>query len=326
MTPVPTPHRVARRAAGIRGTLPAIWRMALSSLSFACMGVCVKASTASLPFLVAVLFRSVVGLLPLLLYFRITHASLRAKQHGLLFLRSAFGFTAMCMFFLAIEWLPLSTATVLNFSSPVFVVLLSGLFLREKGAFRVLPLVLVAFAGVALLVSPEMDSMSLEVVLGLSSALFAAMAYVTIRRLSRTESATTIVLYFSFWSSLLAGLALAMAIAFGWSDLAPARVFATLSQPRDLALLIGVGLFGTLGQVFLTSAYSREKASIVSPFSYLAPIFSYGCGLLLFNEVPTWTSLAGGAVVIAASIGVLLLSHEPVNRPDLRLDGAGGPE
>jgi drug/metabolite transporter (DMT)-like permease len=304
-----------------RRTLNAILRMIGASAFFAAMGACVKGSTASLPFLVAVFFRSAVGLLPLLIYFRWTHASLRATQHGLLLLRSLFGFTAMCMFFLAIERLRLSTATVLNFTSPVFVVVLSGVFLKEKSAFKVLPLVLAAFAGVAVLVAPEFGDLTVEVVLGLSSAFFAALAYVTIKRLSRTESAPTIVLYFSIWSSVFGAVALAVSAAAGWTEVGLGHIVDVLGETRELLLLCGVGFFGTFGQILLTSAYARERASVVSPFSYMAPVFSYGVGLVLFGEVPSAEGVLGGALVIAASIGVLLLSREPVHRPDLRLDG-----
>jgi len=293
-----------------RNTVIAVLLMAASSLSFAVMGGCVKASTAGLPFLIAVLFRSVVGMLPLLAWFLWTRRPLTAVQHGLLFVRSIFGFCAMCTFFLAIESLPLATAVVLNCSSPVFVVILAGLLLKERTAVAVFPLVAAAFAGVALLVSPDFPSFELECVLGLASALFAAMAYVTVKRLSATESPATIVLFFSIYSAVFSVATVAAAAAFGWIDLGGDRVVAMIADPAEIGLLLGVGVSGTLGQVLLTSAYARERASVVSPFQYLSPIFSYGLGIALFGEHPTPLSLAGGAVVIAASIGVLLVTRE----------------
>lgn len=299
----------AERSDPRRATLAAIGLMAVSSLCFAGMGVCVKASTARLPFLVAVLFRSVVGLLPMVAFRRWMGASYRPRQHGLLFLRSAFGFAAMCCFFLAIEWLPLSTATVLNSSSPVFVVLLSWVVLEERAATAVLPLVLAAFAGVALLVSPEFGEFGGEVAVGLLSALLAAMAYVTIKRLSATESPGTIVLWFGIWSSLLAAGALVLAVTLGWTDLSLEQVVAEVGEPVELLLLCGIGVLGTLGQVFLTSSYARERASVVSPFQYLVPVFSYGFGLGLFGETASLERLGGGAIVIAASVGVLRVSR-----------------
>lgn len=304
-----------------RRALSAILLMVGASAFFAVMGACVKASTAKLPFLVAVFFRSAVGLVPLIFYFYWTHRTFRATQHGLIFLRSVFGFTAMCLFFLAIDRLRLATATVLNFTSPIFVVLLSAFFLKEKGAFRVLPIVVIAFIGVAIMVVPEFRELSLEVILGLASAFLAAMAYVTIKRLSRTESSPTIVLYFSLWSTLFALVALLIAMTFGWSEWGD--VVAQLGNLREVLLLCGVGFCGTFGQIMLTAAYSREKASIVSPFSYLSPIFSYLIGAIGFGETPTWEQMLGGAVVIAASIRVVMMSREAATRPDIYVADEG---
>jgi drug/metabolite transporter (DMT)-like permease len=225
------------------------------------------------------------------------------------------------MFFLAIERLRLSTATVLNFASPVFVVILSGIFLRERGAFKVLPLVLAAFGGMAVMVAPEIGTLTAEILLGLASALFAALAYVTIRRLSRTESPATIVLYFSLWSTVFGAAALAISALAGWTEVGLGHIVEVLGDTREVLLLCGIGFCGTFGQMLLTSAYSRERASVVSPFSYLAPVFSYILGFVVFGEVPTVEGMLGGALVITASIGVLLFSREPVHRSDLRLDG-----
>lgn len=294
-----------------RNTIHAILLMTASSFAFAVMGVCVKASTREAPFLVAVFFRSFVGMAPLVAWFLLRRKSFSARQHGLLFVRSLFGFTAMCMYFLAIDALPLATAVVLNFSSPVFVVLLSGLLLKERTAVAVLPLVAIAFGGVGLLVAPDFSDSGIEATLGLASALFAALAYITIKRLSRTESPTTIVLYFSAYSTVLSAAAAVVAAVFGWVDVRDGGIAAALLDPRQMGLLFGVGVAGTLGQVLLTSAYSRERASVVSPFQYLSPLFSYGFGLALFDERLTAASLAGGAVVIAASIGVVIVSREP---------------
>jgi len=289
--------------------------MVLAALSFAAMGVLVKASVESLPFLVAVFFRAFIGFVTLLAYFKVTGAPLAARQHGLLLLRSVFGFVALTMYFFALERLPLSNATVLNFSSPVFVVILSGFILHERHSPVILPLVLAAFCGAALLVTPDFMSVSYEAVLGLLSAVFAAMAYIAVRRLARTESSATIVLYFSMYASVFALATLGVAIATGYGELGLDRIASVISEPKELLLLLGVGLTATLGQICLTSAYARERASVVSGFSYITPLVSYVLGLALFDEVPTAASLAGGLIVIGASLGILYVSSEPARTP-----------
>lgn len=296
-------------------TRSAVIRMILASLCFAVMGVFVKQSVRELPFLVAVFFRAFVGLVVLFVYFKATRASLGATQHGLLLLRSVFGFLALTLFFYALQYLPLSTAVILNFSSPIFVVILSGFLLGEKRTGRILPFVLAAFGGAALLVMPDFSTINLAALLGLLSAFFAALAYISVRRLSRTESSATIVLYFSMYASVLGLVSLVVAAFFDLEGFAAGDILTAFTDLTNLALLCGVGVMATLGQILLTSAYSMERASVISGFAYLNPVLSFLLGLVLFDEVPTATSLVGGLVVIAACIGVLRVSQEPVKHP-----------
>lgn len=305
----------SRRFADPARTRVAIIRMSLAALSFAIMGVLVKASAMHLPFLVAVFFRTAVGLAMLLVYFRWTKTALRAHQHVLLLLRSLFGFTALVLFFFALERLPLSHAVILNFSSPIFVVMLSGLVLGERRTGVILPFVLAAFAGAALLVAPEWSEVRIEAILGLLSALFAALAYITVRRLSRTESSATIVFYFTLYGTLFGLVALLVAgivwpDEYDWDSILPA-----VANPVHLLYLLGVGFTATIGQLFLTSAYALERASVVSIFSYLNPLLSYVLGLLFFGEVPTVSSVLGGVLVIGGCAGVVWVVREPVKAP-----------
>ncbi len=297
-------------------TRSAIVRMVLAALCFATMGALVKASTDHLPFLVAVLFRNVIGALPLVVYFLAKGVAFRSRRRWLLFFRSTAGFTAMFLFFLAIEYLPLSTATLLNASSPVFVVLLSGLVLRERRIGRLVPLVLLALVGVAWLVyggvargeATGEHSVGIAL-LGLLSALFAAMAYLAVRRLSSTEPSARIVLHFALWSSVYSVLVLGVAALAGMTKVDPAGIVEVLSGPREAMLLIGVGLAGLGGQMFMTSAYARERASVVSGFSYLNPVFAYIIGVMWFGEPVTLAGIGGGVLVLGASVGLLMVAE-----------------
>lgn len=290
----------------------AILRMTLAALSFAAMGALVKLSAMQMPFLVAVFFRTGVGFAMLFAYFRWRGIALGATQHGLLLLRSVFGFVALVLFFFALDRLPLSHAVVLNFSSPIFVVLFSPLVLGEKKVQIIFPFVVAAFVGATLLVAPNLSSIRIEAVLGLLSAVFAAMAYVTVKRLSRTESSETIVFYFTMYGTLMSLVALTVAAFLQPEEYALSVVVPPLMDLRNLAYLCGVGISATLGQLFLTSAYAIERASVVSIFSYLNPLLSYVIGLIFFGEIPSWSSLLGGFLVLAGCAGVIWVSREPV--------------
>jgi len=299
----PTPNR--RTGQDLRS---AVGYMVLASLLFAVMGAFVKASTARLPFLFALLFRNGMGMIPLAAWYLATGERPHAVRPRLLFLRALLGFTAMFLFFLAIGALPLSTATVLNYMSPVFVVLASAAFQRDRSALRLLPLVGVAFAGVVLVVGFDPDGSWTATGISVLSAVFAALAYLTVRELSATESSATIVWHFSAWGAVFSAVVLAAAWATGLGNVPWDRVAAALADPLALACLCAVGVFGTLAQLAMTSAYARASAPVISPISYLNPVLSYGLGIALFDDPLTAPALGGGALVIAASVALLWLS------------------
>ena len=77
--------------------------------------------------------------------------------------------------------------------TPLFVALLSGSVLREKVDPAVAILVVTAFIGIILIVSPNLSSVDQDALLALGSGFFAAMAYMYVRELRKTDSAATVV-------------------------------------------------------------------------------------------------------------------------------------
>lgn len=284
-----------------RKLLNAVLLMTGSALSFALMGAAVKASTREMPFLVSLFFRSVAGVIPLGIMVLVRQGSFRSGRQLLLFRRSLLGFLAMCLFFLGIERLPLSTAVVLNQSSPVFTVIFSAILLKEHRAVHVLPVALIAFLGVALLVGPEMASSGLWVSLTLLSAVLSALAYVTVKQLSATESSPLIVFYFSVWGTLFSIVLILVALASGSDYLDWPSIAVHLADPWTVVVLLCVGMFGIFGQLLMTASYARARASQVSPYSFFNPLFSYVIGVAAFSETVTLYRIMGGALVIAAS-------------------------
>jgi drug/metabolite transporter (DMT)-like permease len=303
MTEVP-----ARRTP--RQSLPvAVAFMALASLSFAVMQAFVKDATRDLPFLFALWARGAAGLVPLTLWFVASGRRLRPVRPRMVMTRSLLGYTAMCLFFVAIQRLPMPTATVLNYSSPVFVVLLSARLLGERRAGRMLAFVVVALAGVALLADANASGDPLAVGIGVLSAFFAGLAYVTVRELSATEPSDVIVWHFTAWTTVLSAVALGVAAIAGWGGVDRAALDAVLSSPARVAGLAAVGIFGTGGQLAMTAAYARYRASAVAPFSCLNPVLSYGIGLAFFEDPLSVRALAGGVLVLGASVGVLVMEN-----------------
>ena len=125
--------------------------------------------------------------------------------------------------------------------------------------------------------------------IGITSAIGSAFAYITIRALKEKENALVVVFHFQLVGTLT-GL------------LFSAPVF---EAPKGIewVYLILIGLFTQLGQVNLTKALQQEKVANVSIINYTGIIYAVGAGFLLFGEVYSFATLAGMALVIS---GVLL--------------------
>jgi drug/metabolite transporter (DMT)-like permease len=126
----------------------------------------------------------------------------------------------------------------------------------------------------------------------LGGAVFAALAQVFVRKLVQTEKTPAIVFYFSLTATVLS----LATLPFGW----------VWPSPSELALLIGAGLLGGVGQILLTSSYREADASLVAPFDYASMLFALAIGWFVFAEMPSRTVLAGAALIILAGILIIL--------------------
>ena len=211
--------------------------------------------------------------------------------------RGVIGTSAMAMTFGALGLLPLPEMTAIGYAMPIFVVIFAAMFLNETVRLFRLVTVAVGLIGVMIIMAPRLSvdvidvTETLGAVLALGAAVCAALAQVFIRKLTKTETTSSIVFWFSVTAS---GLSL-LTIYWGW----------VVPTPKEAALLILAGFIGGVGQILLTSSYRLADASFVAPFEYSSMLFSIAIGFAFFDEVPTLTTLVGAAVVIAAGIMII---------------------
>ena len=217
--------------------------------------------------------------------------------------RGVVGTSAMGLGFAGLQLLPLPEVTAISYAMPILTVIFAAMFLGEQVRLVRIFAVALGMTGVIIVLAPQVSSFTegeagagraLGAVLVLMGATFAALAQIFLRKMVATERAATVVFYFTVSSTLFSLLT----IPFGW----------VLPEGRDLALLVGAGLLGGVGQGLLTSAYRFAHASVVAPFDYASMIFAIAIGYFLFAEIPTPQTLAGGALVVAA--GILIIWRE----------------
>ena len=264
----------------------------------ACLSAIVKwTGSRGVPVFEIILFRNLFAFVPLGLYvWRTTGFEvLRTTRPFGHMARSAIGLSGMICGFTAVQHLPLTEATALQFTSPLFMTALSALVLAERVGRHRWAAVVVGFVGVLIMARPIPGEMNVTgVTLGMLSAMAAAGAMVAIRQIADTERGPTIVFYFTL-GGVLMGL---VGSAFHW----------VTPDPLTLGVLILGGLFGGVGQLLLTEALRNAPVGVIAPFDYTQLVWATLFGFVVWGELPHPLTLIG-AVVVAGS-GVYILRRE----------------
>jgi len=248
---------------------------------FTVMILMIKWVAEEIPVGQTVFFRSAFALIPLVLFLTITRefpAGLRTKRPGAHVARCLFGCIAMFASFASLRYLPIAHATIIGYIAPILTVLLARLVLGEQVSGARWLGVVFGFAGMLVLVLPDLTGFEADrsyligVTLGFTMAIFTAGAKIQIRSLARTENAGAIAFYFAL-TCAVAGLATA---PLGWA--AP-----TSSQ---LVLLIGSGFAGGAAHIMMTLSYQYSEASKLATFEYLSLAFAVLADFLFFGIVP----------------------------------------
>jgi drug/metabolite transporter (DMT)-like permease len=230
----------------------------------------------------------VVALIPWILYSG--QARIRTRRLGLHFGRALLALATVMFFFAAVSWMPLAEATALSFTAPFFTTLGAAVVLGEVVGLRRWTAVVIGFAGAMIILRPGIDVISPPALLALASAATLAGGVLAVKKLARTESADTIVLYQSVLVLPLAAV--------------PAAVVWTTPDGEALMWLALIGLLATLGQLAYVRAYAAADAAAVVPFDFSRLIFAALIGFALFGEQPdvwTWT---GAAAIFVATLTV----------------------
>ncbi len=258
-----------------------------SEAMFASMAATIKVVSLELPNEVIVFCRNItVTLLLLPWVWRHGFTSLGTDKFHLHLIRALSGLGAMYCFFYTIAHIPLAEAALLKMSTPIFLPIIAWLWLSEYISPTVRLAILCGFIGVTFILQPSMDTFSSVSLLALLGSALAALAKVGIRKMAETEPSTRIVFYFATISAVCASIPLF------WAWKTP--------DWHGWVLLLMLGIFGTLGQLFMTRAYSLSPSGQVGGFTYVAVLFASLYGWLFWDEwVDHWFFFGAGLICCA---------------------------
>ncbi|CEJ15612.1 EamA-like transporter family protein [bacterium YEK0313] len=200
------------------------------------------------------------------------------------------------LFFYALAKLELAEAITLAFLSPLFLALLAALILKEPIPPAVLIAIVVGFLGMAVIVAGKVGGGVLDLarVLGIGAAILSAFFYaanlVLLRKRAQTDALGLIVLFQNLFPMLM---------------IAPfAYLVWEAPDPRSWLIFAAIGLIGLGGHLCMAWAFARAQAGPLGVLEYTALVWGSAIGYLAFGEVPSWTTWAGAAMIIAACLAV----------------------
>lgn len=204
-------------------------------------------------------------------------------------------YPSMLLFFYAINFVSIEKANSLTFVVPFIATILAVIFLKEKiYIYRTIALVL-GFIGMLIIIRPGMIEVSLGVYMILISSFLWALVIIITKKLSKDDSALTILSYqyiFMFLISLVFAI-------FNWQS----------PSPETLIYLFLAGLSGTIFHLTSYQAYKLVDVSLVQPYFFLVLVFASIFGYFVFDEIPDIYTWIGTGVIFA---GVLIISIKEI--------------
>ena len=268
----------------------AIWMIG-AICSFSAMAVAGREVSFALDTFEIMLFRSIVGVIIVIsaaLTFG-TWRQINRQQFGLHFARNLAHFIGQNLWFYAVTVIPLAQVFALEFTSPIWVILLSPLLLGERLTLVRAIAALMGFVGILIVARPDITGLNTGVIMAATSAIFFAFTIIFTKRLTRTQSITCILFYLTVLQ-LIFGLIMA-----GYDgDI-------TLPDATTLPWLLLIGMAGLLAHFCITNALAIAPATVVIPIDFIRlPVIAI-IGMLVYAEAVDIWVFVGAAVIFAGN-------------------------
>ncbi|MEL6806338.1 MAG: DMT family transporter [Pseudomonadota bacterium] len=279
----------AQNAAPAPQVLKAALWMTGSIASFSSMAVAGREVSGSLDTFEIMMYRSFVGVVIVCALAGVTGAwrSIQTERFGTHLMRNLAHFTGQNLWFYAVSVIPLAQVFALEFTSPIWVIVLSPLVLGERLTLVRGVAAIMGFIGILIVARPDMAGLNAGVITAASSAIFFALTIMLTKRLTRTEGITSIL----FWLTVMQ-LVMGVVMA-GWDG----DVALPTAQTAPWVFLIGCA--GLLAHYCLTNALAIAPATVVVPIDFIRLPTIAVIGMLAYNEaIDVWVFV--GALIIFA--------------------------
>jgi drug/metabolite transporter (DMT)-like permease len=213
---------------------------------------------------------------------------LRTSAMPMHILRGVCSIGSSVLFILGLYYLPLASATTINFVSPLIVTALSIVLLREQVGIRRWAAVVTGLIGVLIVVRPGSGTFDITALLPIASAFCWAMVIIITRKLAGVDGPWTAMSYMSLvGAAMLSIMVVPVFVMPSWYEIGLAVIMAAASGAGQFLTLVG---------------FSRAPASLLAPFSYVQLLWATAYGFAIFGNLPDLWMAVGAAVIIASGV------------------------
>jgi drug/metabolite transporter (DMT)-like permease len=287
----------------MKPTLAAALWMLGAIFSFTTMAISGRELSAGFDTFEIMLYRSIIGLVivTVIIYACGAHTKIGVSAWKTHFLRNVFHFTGQNLWFYALAVVPLAQVFALEFTSPLWVILLSPLLLSERLTWVRCIAAIMGFIGILIVARPSVETLHPGIIAAATCAFFFALTYIYTKRLTQTEHIAAIMLYLCVFQ-----------LIFGFIC---ATYDGEIAMPllQDIPLLTLLSCCGLLAHFCITKALTIAPATFVAPLDFFRLPIVAVAAMLIYNEsLDIWVFV--GAIVIFAG-NYLNIWHETRKKP-----------
>jgi len=258
---------------------------------------------ASIPLLQLLLVRFVMQallLLPIIWWLGLP-VGMSPRVLGLTIYRAALHIVGIGAMFMSLRYLPLADAVAIAFVMPFIMLLLGKLVLKEEVGARRLGACVVGFIGTVLVIQPSFATVGPPALLPLVVAVVFALFMLATRQVAKEIDPVSLQGVSGVIATTMLGALVAVGWWLGWPEVEP-----VMPSPVEAALLVAIGVLGTVAHLFMTWSLKFAPAATLAPMQYLEIPFATLIGWLIFADLPNGLAALGIAITVLSGLYIIL--------------------
>jgi S-adenosylmethionine uptake transporter len=195
---------------------------------------------------------------------------------------------------------PVTTATVISFSIPLFVLVLAIFFLNENIIWQRWVVTLVGFTGLVITLKPHASDFNPKILIFVAAAMSFAVLDIINKKFVIKESMISMLFYSAIVTSLL--------------SLPPSVIYWQTPTMHELILLFLLGVSANLILFFLLKAFALVDATATAPYRYLELLISASAAYIIFGETPEASTLYGALIIVPSTLFIIYSEKKTIAR------------